>query len=371
VGWQRLLPKFLSSWGKPTAGFSSFTTLTPEVMLWFDHPRVPGGSGYDYVCSLVHDDGTEVPFRDNRYQASWTPTNSVEGRPSPYPQREKLLRVRVYDQRNYDSIELLGEFTLRNPNVVRAPKTPAPPLPQRANDDELDVTLVSLETGARRSKWDKTNILNQYNKARFRILERGAPSKQWNAGYIEATDSMGGRIVSSTWSGGNEKDMELIHTQPMLWPSESYKLRVEFYRKDNAMFQPSELWEIRGIAVPTNGTFTLMGTQWNNGAFTVRLLGMNSRNGQPPWDRLYSGEPTLRFSLSAELKGHRFSLIRVTDELGRKVETSGYSSSGTNFAFGLRPKDTAQTLDVTVALHRSHYLDFQAQPKEWDGRYSQ
>ena len=134
-------------------------------------------------------------------------------------------------------------------------------------------------------------------------------------------------------------------------------MSFEFSRKAEALFE-------------TNGGFTLVNTQWQNGKFTVRFDGVNSKDGKPPWGvNYYGSEGTLRFSVMPEPEGQCFTLLRVTDETGRKIDDSGSSSTSRNWNFGLRLKDAVQTLDVTVALHRSRFVEFTAQPAKWDGKY--
>ena len=66
-------------------------------------------------------------------------------------------------------------------------------------------------------------------------------------------------------------------------------------------------------------------------------------------------------------QGHRFDLLRVTDESGRRIQIQGSGYSNTNWGFGLNIKDGVQHLEVTVALHRSRFVEF-AQPTRWDGK---
>jgi hypothetical protein len=189
------------------------------------------------------------------------------------------------------------------------------------------------------------------------------PSDHWGVAGMEATDSTGHRLFSQSWSGGTEKGLEKFECQPVLWPRETYRLRFEFSRKGEALFETNEVWTIPDVAVPTNGGFTLGNTQWNAGAFAVRFHGLNSKDGQPPWPRNYSGEASLGFAVQPAPAGFRFNLISVTDQAGRKVELSGSSYSNTNYGFGLRLKDNARAINVTVALHRSRFVEFTAQPQ--------
>ena len=129
-----------------------------------------------------------------------------------------------------------------------------------------------------------------------------------------------------------------------------------------APFTTNELWTIRGLAIPTNGGFTLVDATNNLNGFQVRLHGLTTRGATPPWHPMMSGDCSLSFSIIPALKEHRFNLLRITDENGRPINTSGSSYSDTEWGFGFKPGTNTQTLNVTVALHRSQFAEFYAQP---------
>ena len=367
--WHRFVPAFLARWLKVSKGASSFTTASPSVVLWFEKTWTPGG-GPGYACSIVHSDGSETPFDDNHFFANYSPTNSLEGTPSAFPQREKSLRIRFYERIAFNDVVPLGEFTISNPRVSRTPPPNAPPLPQTARDRNLQVSLVSLEAGVRRGLWQKANVLNQWTRAQFHVLEDAVPSDKWLVQQMIAVDSTGNRLVSRSWSSSTSGTLERFECQPVLWPSEAYKLRFEFSRKPEAAFETSELWSIRDVAVPADGEFTLVNTQRNIGNYAIRFHGLTAKDGRPPWDRMMSGDMALGFSVTPPLDGYRFTLISVTDDRARKVELSGSGSSSSNWGFGLRVKDAIHSVNVTVALHQSRFVEFQARPVKWDGKFS-
>jgi hypothetical protein len=358
--WRKFVPKVFARWLNMPPAMTSFTTESPSLVLWFERAGL-GGGPQNYTCGLVHADGMETAFQGGRHYASYSPTNSIEGISSTYPQREPVLRIRFYEQKNYNTLLPLGEFTVRNPRISHAPKKPAPPLPQTVHDGDLEVTLVSLESGGNRGRWDNTNIIDQWTTARFNVLEGGRPSTNWTVQRMEATDSTGSKLVSQSWTGMTEKELEKWQCQPVLWPSETYKLRFEFSRKDWAPFDTNELWTIRGVAVPTNGSFNLVNTQMNLRGFKVLFHGVTTPGASQPWNEMMGGSSSLGFSISPEPKDHRFTLVSVMDDKG-KVDTTGSGYSNTNWGFGLKLTGESRSIDVTVALHRSRYVDFVAQP---------
>ena len=268
--------------------------------------------------------------------------------------------MRFYEVKNWSVLTSLGDFTLRNPQIARTPRSAAPELPQTARNDDLEITLNSLSTDTRRGR--QNSIKDDQTVGKFTVREGGLPSTNWTVQKMEATDSTGGRLVSHSWSGQPRKGEEVFEWKPVLWPGESYKIRFELSRKAEAPFTTNELWTIRGIANPTNGGFTLVDTQVNLGGCWLRFHGVTTQGATPPWHPMMSGEAALSFSTTNMLKEHRLSILRITDENGRAVPSTGASWSDSEWGFGFRPVTNMQTLTVTVALHRSRYVEFFAQP---------
>ena len=75
-----------------------------------------------------------------------------------------------------------------------------------------------------------------------------------------------------------------------------------------------------------------------------------------------SGNDAAAFNISPPIAGHRFTLVRVTNERGLKIGSSGASYSDTDWTFGLQLKGS-RTVDLTVALHRSQFVEFTTQPE--------
>jgi hypothetical protein len=364
--WVRLLPKAIARLFNSARPAPSNLTDGQAVVIWFSKRMGAGNSSQAFMFSMVHSDGTETEFSNSRFYGNATPSDTLEGAPSAYPQREKTLRVRVYDNLNPPRVTLLGELTLQNPKVSRAPKISAPPLPQIAHTDDLEVKLVSLQSGPSDAK-NPFNNLDSH--ARFAVVERGEPSTSWVVQGMAATDSTGNRLVANGWSGRSENGFEIFDCRPMLWPSETYKLRFEFSRKAEASFETNELWTIRGVAVPTNFGFTLVETQMNLSGFKVQFHGLSAPGSSAPWHGMMSGTDAACFNISPAPKGHRLTLLRVTNERGMKINSTGASYSDTDWGFGLQLTGS-KTIDLTVALHRSRFVEFQAQPAKWDGKFS-
>lgn len=368
TGWQRFVPRMFARWLGRTGGVASQTTPFPALMLWFHTSLPPGGGGMNYDYSLLHPDGTETTFASTRYFGGGGALGRFEGRASAYPQREKLLRVRVYDRSVASNPVLLGELQFKNPRVSRASKNNSPALPQIAREGDFEVALETLHALPWRGSTPVEHPFDQWTRAIFLVRDRGEPSTNWTVQRMEATDSTENVLVSQSWSGNtwindSGEERERFDCQPVLWPSEDYKLRFEFSRKAEASFTTNETWTIRGVAVPTNGGFTLVNTQQTVGNFKVTFHGVSTKAGNPPWDPTMKSDHSLQFSVNPSPEGHRFTLLRVTDENDGTIRASSSGYSSTDWGFGIEPKG-ARTLNITVALHRSRFVEFKARPTQ-------
>jgi len=114
------------------------------------------------------------------------------------------------------------------------------------------------------------------------------------------------------------------------------------------------------VIVPTNGGSTVVDAYTNLLGFPLHFHGLAMDGAVPPWNR-YGGKG-IYFSTTNELKSHRLSLVRVTDEKGKAVSSNGASSSAKEWTYNLTLSNDVKIIDVTVALHHSRYVEFEAQP---------
>jgi hypothetical protein len=59
----------------------------------------------------------------------------------------------------------------------------------------------------------------------------------------------------------------------------------------------------------------------------------------------------------------RLTLVKVTDDQGQEVPTvNAFSPGGGSYRFGLRDFGDAKSLNLTLALHQSRFIEFTAKP---------
>ena len=141
----------------------------------------------------------------------------------------------------------------------------------------------------------------------------------------------------------------------------AWKVRLEMSRR--AGFAPGELWTLQNLLVPAATERRVIGQQRVLQGVTLKCV--DFRGARAPLDSTatMSGTPSLQVKALGWHPGLRLTLVSVTDQLGRKVESAGssYDTSG-NFGFGLRPAPGARSLTVTLAVSPSRYVEFLVHP---------
>ncbi len=359
--WLRLLPKGLSrilpvAWRGPG---STMSTPAPVLMLWFNRfgPQVSSG---DWLCTIVHNDGFEASLNNSTYFGRSTPTNTMEGGPGPVTRRERMLRVRVYEwNRSAGTDRLLGGFTMPNPAPISDARWIAPALPATARDGDFEATLSELSSG----RFPTLSAHRDIGRATIRIMEGGVPSTNWQIEMIIGTDATSNQLRMASTRISAEDGAQRLVLSPAPWPSEVYNLSVEFSRLAQGPFAAEELWTLRDLIVPTKGGFSDVNINTNLNGIQVLFRGIATRGSQPTWTWFPIGEQALKFELSPNPKGYRFKLVSITDDQGRKVSEVTVGINGTNCAIGLNLSNDVQRLNVTVAMPKSRFLEFTAQPR--------
>jgi hypothetical protein len=270
-----------------------------------------------------------------------------------------------------------GRFVISNPARGWFPKWTPEPLPNTQSDGDLDVTLTRLISGVQGFNGSRNQMKNDpINKAvlaAFRTEQKGIVVTNWQPFRIETSDATGNRIFNNSWSNTREGDEAVMTYQWGLWPDESaWKLRVEMSRTSG--FNDDELWTVENIPVNSGRQQDLWGYNNRRGntnaAFAETTLSgihlklfpatqftdENYGNGQK--------RGGLRVQIDPEPEGvqMRMTLAKVTDEQGRDLQSWGANGGGGNYVFQLQDVRDAKTLNITLALHKSRFVEFTAKP---------
>lgn len=287
------------------------------------------------------------------------PGNCVEGWAYEFwPRRGRTFTLRVYERGpQYPNAKLIGEFTVRNPTPNNYPEWTALPLPQTASEGDLSVTLFDLTAGVGRGSnksWPAPNPTVSQTRVGFRVARNGRPTREWGIDGVEASDATG-NLITEVWSTSSEPEAEFVELQPHLWPSESaWKLRVGFSQRSN--FVASELWTLRDLPLSGAGATDGAKLQTNLQGAVLHYTGQSRRSG-------LGGDHHFNFRVTPGRPDYEITLVKAVDDHGQevKVESSFESRSERTFAFRVNTNTTS--LDLTLALHRTRYVQFAARPE--------
>ena len=214
--------------------------------------------------------------------------------------------------------------------------------------------------------------MNKAVFAAFHCEQKGVTVTNWQAMRIETSDATGNHVQNSSWSTSRDENGDATMTyQYGLWPAESpWKLRVEMSRTSG--FNDGEMWTVTNVPVQP-GTWNDLWNPGFSGSRTnaavaettlngihlklfpaIQITNQNFGNGQRQGGIRVATEPN---NLP---DGYRLSIL-ATDEQGREVQGGVLNGGGGNSIEQIQNL-RAKVLTVTVALHKSRFVEFTVKP---------
>ncbi|HEU5396381.1 MAG TPA: hypothetical protein VFV81_04385 [Verrucomicrobiae bacterium] len=292
-----------------------------------------------------------------------------------FPRRQSKFIVRVQENGNMGQEISDQQFVVhnpaRNPIIDWAPES----LPDEQDDGDLAVTLKKFVVGARmpysRNNDDEDDPMNLGVQATFHVQRNGTNASNWQPVAIDTFDAAGNHV--SGWPNTQIQDGDLLTTyQYALWPDEpAWKLHVEFSKQSG--FTDSELWTVHGIPVQAGKQRDF----WNNrsqpaAVAETDLGGVHLKifpaqeftdvqpNSQPQGGLIIQATPALP-------DGVRMTIVSLTDDQTNDISywNSGWGGDKTtSYRYGLRDFSGVTNLNLTVAVHRSRFMDFKVKPEK-------
>ncbi len=338
---------------------------------------------------------------------------------SAYPRwdKETILRVRPYR-----GTVVKGEFVLTNP----VPKTfvhwTPKPLPDTESDGDLEVTLTKLVAGAPTPSWNGGSLTptndpaNQCVHLNFDFRQNGQSTTNWNPWPAQTTDAAGnwsqgliyayptngvrriwGHMMNGSYIPPPEHyGMDGYYFQPVLWPYQPWKVRMEFIQRSG--FSNDELVTFTNVPVKASSQQDADAewTAWDaNLPFmipdsTVPTPDTRRRDGKtnfpftitpgtaygvhlqllPPLlltNRWQSSQKDISIIIGADPnfnpKGMNLTVVSATDDQGRDVLNSETPAWAGHYSieFG-NVRDGIKSLNLKLALHKSRFVEFTIQP---------
>jgi hypothetical protein len=325
--------------------------------------------------------------------AAWQSTGSQGGNGvsisghelDAYPRRDRKMILRVAAWGNQGGRQIAkGEFVVNNPGPRSFPDWQPEPLPDAQSDGDLSVTLTKCSFGNQRFMgFGNVNVpandpMRKAVSVTFHAEQGGIVASNWQPIAIQTSDATGNHSSMNSWSTGlDENGDPTITYQSGLWPDEkAWKLRVEMSRTSG--FSNSELWAVSNVPLKKGSWNDLWNYNYVGGnrhtedpvaettlqgvhlkIYPARLLDQNFGMGQKSAGFRISADPNLP-------DGFRMSLAGATDENGHRLPTyGGFGPNGNNqgnYIFQLPDVRNAKSLNLTIAVHQSRFVEFTVKP---------
>jgi hypothetical protein len=261
------------------------------------------------------------------------------------------------------------------------PKWTAEPLPATKEDDDVSVTLTKLVFGAdtsdNRNQADPDDSVNKGVQATFKVSRNGKPVTNWQPVSIDTSDATGNSVSGDPncqWNG----DEDVTTYQWGLWSDEpAWKLKLEFSQQSD--FADNEMWNVQNLPVlpgkqqemynyggnrrqtSTNAPFAE--ADLNGFHFKLYPAKEFTDAGQNNW---MQGGLFIDAS-PAVPDGWRMS-VKVTDAQTNDVQSSEYNTTQNNnissYRFRLQDISGLTNLNVSIALHKSRFVEFTVKPEK-------
>jgi len=295
-----------------------------------------------------------------------------------YPRHDRkiVLRLAPWNNTSGGMEPAKGQFVISNPSRGPFPKWTLEPMPDTQSDGDLNVTLTRLIYGVegfnRGTSVSKNDPMNKAVLAAFRTEQKGMVMTNWQPYHIEMSDATGNQIGNNSWSNTRENDEAVMTYQWGLWPDEpAWKLSVEMTRTSG--FKDDEEWTVQNLPMHPGATRDLNNYGRNNrtnGAFAettlngihlrifpaIQFTNQNNGNGQKTGGFRIQVDPDLQ-----TMQMH-MSLARATDEQGHELQGRGFVGDRVNYSFRVGNLRNAKTLNVTIAVHKSRFVEFTVKP---------
>lgn len=344
--WQRLyalIPKRVRRTRSYTIG--TFTNSEPFVAFWFTRdntPSVPPFVSFRYYLEDAQGYAAGSESHSWNTTVRWPITAMGKGF-SIWPRRDGELRLGVYSMTN-GILERIAGFRVRNPAPRSYPiwNASAPPV-SRPQDDPMP----------------SANPYESRVLAYFRASRNFRESRSWAPGGMTLSDATGNRTEVGGWGLWSREGEYRMKFRSSLWPGEPWKLRVEFSRAAN--YSSNELVRFPPIAVPaellkgrTTNIFAVnVSTNWQDVPLTITAFHGLTRT---------FSEPALRVRCGALPADHRLTLVKIEDDKARNVSAGGAGSDNSEYGYSLRLASNSTTLHLSLAIHKSLFAEFVAQP---------
>jgi hypothetical protein len=379
-GKHHVAPKIKVAGGRARGG-TRIDSTNNTVVVWIEAEHKP--NQYPNYQLMVYDKANTACVGTGARNSSQI-NNGVEIQGfmlDAYPRWDRKMIIRAMSWGNNGQRVSKDQFVVSNPARVSFAKWTPAPLPNTQSDGDLDVTLTKLVADApspynRGNGVPRNDPINKSVQIAFDIQQKGQSVTNWHPVRTETSDAAGNHVTG--WINPNYQNGQAAgyFYQLGLWPDEpAWKLRLEFSRTSG--FSDDEVWAVTNVPVQP-GTQQDVQDAWNSNwnssgkskpAFaeaTVNGIHLKLFSAIQYQDQNGGGGQSVSFSLKAdpdpESSGLRITVLKADDDQGRVLQNRGSSWGGGNYQYQYSGVRNLKTLNLTLALHKSRFVEFTVKP---------
>jgi hypothetical protein len=358
-----------------------FNTPSNALVVWVRQEHDP--QQYAYFQYYLYDSAGDACVGGiGGYGGNNRTASEVVGVQFPaFPRRQGKFIVRVQEQSNGGQQMSDQKFIVRDPARASVPGWKPDALPNTQTDDDFSVTLTKLAAGAampyQRDGDDADDAANKGVQLTFHAERNGQSVTNWEPVSVETSDATGNRVAGNVGKNDWQDNNDTAVYQYGLWPDEpAWKVRLEFSQQSD--FADNELWAAQDIPLEP-GRQTDFYNINNRRANTNSVFAETDLNGyhlkiftpkqfsDVPQNSYLQGGLTIQVT-PALTSGMRMTLVRLTDDQTNDIANMNYGTfsagTGTTYRYGLRDLAGATNLNLTIALHKSRFVEFTVKPEK-------
>jgi len=362
---------------RPRRG-NTITTTNDTLVLWVQE---------QYDSKEWHNFQYYVYDRDNKacvqainYGGGGRGNDIIGIRVDAFPRRQSKFYLCVQENSNGNNEVAEKKFTISNP-AGRSFKDWTPDsFPVAKDDDDVSVTLTKLVAGTpmgyTRNDADPDDPMNKGVQATFHVERNGSPVSNWQPVSVVTTDASGNSVNGYVNNNNRQNDLDSVVYQWGLWPDEpAWKVRFEFSQQSD--FAPNELWTVPNIPVVAARRNDFYNYNARRGGATNTPVAETDLNGVhlkifPAMTFTDSGNSQQDGGLivegdSGDMNGMRMT-VKIADDHANNIDfwDNGSYNNGKVMMHRYQLRDLADStnLTVSVALHKSRFVEFTVKPQK-------
>lgn len=295
-----------------------------------------------------------------------------------YPRHGSPCGLRLYKTPANAAPRPVAEFPLPALGTP-VPRNVLPPAPQTvARDGEVAYELRRFVSGCDQFSALSPPVFDdptmRFTHVEIATTRKGRPTEEWMPVSFELRGDEGTVLDGGTSYGPKPRGnvTQLSHYQSLVEKERHWRVRVEVARTPRAHFAPEELVVLRKVRVPTRAerpsatAAEPVPVTGNVQGVSVACFGIRWSTLGPPY-----AEAVVELQ-GVQRSGLRATLVKATDDSGRDVlvpegksridELLQAYALMVGHEFPLLIRKPMKTVDLTFAVQRTRFVEFQATP---------